>query len=95
MIITLPLKLLIIFPTGYVTLGKVLPSRPDGSNDHCGFIKLRIAVGATLYGLEFGNQIIFDYGIRNLEVTLATFVKQKAYTAQMHRGMMALGYVGR
>ena len=73
-------------------LGKGATVSPNGSNDHCGSFKLRIAVGATLYGLEFGNQIIFDYGIRNLEVTLATFDNQKAYTAQIHRGMMALGY---
>jgi len=73
-------------------LGKGATVTPDGGNDHCGSPNLRIAVGATLYGLEFNNQIVFDYGIRHLEIALATFDEQKAYTAQMHRGMMALGY---
>ena len=73
-------------------LGKGATITPNGGNDHCGSFKLRIAVGATLYGLEFGNQVVFDYGIRNLEITLATFDERKAYSAQIHRGMMALGY---
>lgn len=73
-------------------LGKGATVTPGGGNDHCGSPNLRIALGATLYGLEFNNQIVFDYGIRHLEIALATFDEHKAYTAQMHRGMMALGY---
>lgn len=66
--------------------------RPNSTNDHCGSANLRIAVGAVLYGLEFGNQRVFDYGIRRLEIVLATFDKSHAYTAQIYRGMLALGY---
>lgn len=73
-------------------LGKGATVTPNGGNDHCGSANLRIAVGATLYGLEFGNQTVFDYGIRQLEITLATFDEQKAYSSQIHRGHMALGY---
>ncbi len=73
-------------------LGKGATVTPEGTNDHCGSANLRIAVGATLYGLDFGNQIVFDYGIRQLEITLATFDENKAYTAQIYRGMLALGY---
>ena len=65
---------------------------PNSTNDHCGSANLRIAVGAVLYGLEFNNQRVFDYGIRRLEIVLATFDKSNAYTAQIFRGMMALGY---
>ena len=61
-------------------------------NDHCGSWNLRIATGATLYGMEFANQTVYDFGIRRLEVTLATFDQKGGYSAQMTRGMMALGY---
>lgn len=73
-------------------LGKGATVVPDGTNDHCGSANLRIAVGATLYGLEFGNQIIFDYGIRHLEITLGTFDENRAYSSQINRGMYALSY---
>ena len=62
------------------------------TNDHCGSFNLRIATGATLYGLEFGNQTVYDYGIRKLEITLATFDKYHGYSSQMNRGTLALGY---
>ena len=62
------------------------------TNDHCGSFNLRIATGATLYGLEFGNQIVYDYGIRRLEISLATFDKHHGYSSQMNRGTLALGY---
>ena len=65
---------------------------PDTTNDHCGSAALRLAVGATLYGLEFNNQIVFDFGIQLVEIALATFDENKAYTAQIFRGMLALGY---
>lgn len=62
------------------------------TNDHCGSFNLRIATGATLYGLEFGNQTVYDYGIRKLEISLATFDKHHGYSSQMNRGTLALGY---
>ena len=73
-------------------LGSGATVTPNGGNDHCGSVNLRVAVSATLYGLEFENQTVFDFGIRHLEITLATFDKNKAYTAQIYRGMLALGY---
>ena len=62
------------------------------TNDHCGSFNIRIATGATLYGLEFGNQTVYDYGIRRLEITLATFDKHHGYSSQMGRGTLAIGY---
>ena len=44
-----------------------------------------MAVGATLFGIEFGNQVIFDKGIQHVEVMLATFDKNKMYTSQTFR----------
>lgn len=73
-------------------LGKGATVPPDTSNDHCGSAALHLAIGATLYGLEFNNQVVFDFGIRLVEIVLATFDENKAYTGQMFRGMLALGY---
>ncbi|MGC6517734.1 MAG: hypothetical protein ACON49_06870 [Candidatus Puniceispirillaceae bacterium] len=70
-------------------LGKVIEK---GTNDHCGSFNSRIATGATLYGLEFGNQLIYDFGVRKLEITLATIDELGGYSAHMGRGMLALGY---
>ena len=65
----------------------------------CLMVQMTIAVLQTkdssrcyLYGLEFGNQIIFDYGIKHLEITLGTFDENRAYSSQINRGMYALSY---
>jgi len=68
------------------------PKTPRGTNDHCGSINTRVAVGATLYGLEFANQVVFDHGIRSVEIMLATFDKHAMYTSQIGRGMQGLSY---
>ena len=44
-----------------------------------------MAVGATLLGIELGNQVIFDKGIQHVEVMLATFDSNKMYTSQIWR----------
>lgn len=61
------------------------PNAPDGTNDHCGSFNTRMAVGATLLGIELGNQVIFDKGIQHVEVMLATFDQHKMYTSQIFR----------
>ena len=63
-----------------------------GTNDHCGSQTLRIATGATLYGLEFGNQSVYDHGIMHLEIALATIDEIAGYGAHMNRGMYAIDY---
>ena len=61
------------------------PTTPKGANDHCGSFNTRMAVGATLLGIELGNQVIFDKGIQHVEIMLATFDKHKTYTSQIYR----------
>ena len=61
------------------------PTVPKGTNDHCGSFNTRMAVGATLMGLEFGSQIIFDKGVLHVEIMLATFDDQSMYTSQIWR----------
>jgi len=61
------------------------PTVPPGTNDHCGSYNTRMAVGATLLGIELGNQVIFDKGIQHVEVMLATFDSNKMYTSQIWR----------
>jgi len=61
------------------------PTVPKGTNDHCGSYNTRMAVGATLLGIELGNQVIFDKGVQHVEVMLATFDKNKMYTSQIFR----------
>jgi peptidoglycan hydrolase-like protein with peptidoglycan-binding domain len=61
------------------------PTVPRGTNDHCGSFNTRMSVGATLLGIELGNQIIFDKGVQHVEVMLATFDKNKIYTSQIFR----------
>lgn len=66
---------------------------PNNTNDHCGTTNLFTAVSSVLFGLEFENQTIFDYGIRHLEITLATFDSNDVFSAQAYRGMLALSYM--
>lgn len=61
------------------------PTAPKGTNDHCGSFNTRMAVGATLFGLEFGSQLVFDKGIQHTEIMLATFDQHKMYTSQIYR----------
>jgi len=61
------------------------PTSPQGTNDHCGSFNTRMAVGATLFGLEFGSQLVFDKGIQHTEIMLATFDEHKMYTSQIYR----------
>ena len=61
------------------------PTVPKGTNDHCGSFNTRMAVGATLFGLEFGSQLVFDKGIQHTEIMLATFDEHKMYTSQIWR----------
>ena len=64
-----------------------------GSNDHCGTFTLIMATGGIYFGLEFNKQLVFDTGVRNLEIVLATLNKDAVYTAQAARGICALGYM--
>ena len=66
---------------------------PKG-NDHCGSINMRLAEAAIVFGLEFGNQNIFDAGVRRLEVHLSTFNSDAVYGAQAARGRCSLAYMG-
>jgi hypothetical protein len=61
------------------------PTVPKGTNDHCGSFNTRMAVGATLFGLEFDSQLVFDKGIQHTEIMLATFDQYKMYTSQIWR----------
>lgn len=72
------------------------PVVPEGTNDHCGSFNTRMAVGATLFGLEFGSQLIFDKGIQHTEIMLATFDKNKMYTSQIwrHDGLSYADQIG-
>ena len=62
-------------------------------NDHCGSFNRRLAESAIVFGLEFGNQNIFDAGVRRLEVHLSTFNSDAVYGAQASRGRCSLGYM--
>ena len=63
-----------------------------GSTDHCGTVNGHIAVGATYYGTEFGNQLVFDYGVQATEIMLAMLSENKVYSTQIGRGMAGMGY---
>jgi hypothetical protein len=63
-----------------------------GPTDHCGTVNGHIAVGATYYGAEFGNQLVFDYGVQATEIFLAMLSKDKVYATQIGRGMAGMGY---
>ena len=63
-----------------------------GGNDHCGSWNTRIAVGATLFGLEFGSQTLFDKGVQHIEIMLAMFDENHMYTSQIGRGTEGLSY---
>jgi hypothetical protein len=63
-----------------------------GGNDFCGSWNTRMAVGATLFGLEFESQVIFDKGIQHIEIMLAMFDQNAMYAAQIGRGREGLSY---
>lgn len=67
-------------------------ARVLGGNDFCGSWNTRMAVGATMFGLEFESQLVFDKGIQNTEIMLGMFDKNAMYTAQIGRGMEGLAY---
>lgn len=64
----------------------------DYTNDHCGTVNGMLAVGATYYGVEFGNQLVYDYGVRSTEILLGMLSKDKVYASQIGRGMAGMGY---
>jgi len=66
--------------------------RVVAGNNHCGSFNTRMAVGATLFGLEFENQTVFDKGVQNTEIMLAMFDENAMYTSQIRRGREGLSY---
>jgi len=63
-----------------------------GTNDHCGTAVANIAVGATYYGVEFGNQAVFDYGAQAIEIFLGMLTSDKVWASQIGRGTLGLSY---
>lgn len=76
----------------YAELCDLRRPKVTAGNDHCGSWNTRMAVGATMFGLEFESQLIFDKGVQNIEIMLAMFDHNAMYTAQIGRGREGLSY---
>ena len=60
--------------------------------DNCGSNRWRMAIGGILLGLRTGDQLLFDAGVRHLEVALATIDKNGIFVSWANKGALAYSY---